>query len=292
MAEKFTIELVSGLTPKNGGKFALVNAKDIYVAGKDKRLDAVLDDLNAGSDGLTILTERVQAVETKANANEGNITTLQGEVAKKAEINDAAANGTNVYSSEKVESQIAAAKKAVKDELLDGVGAEMDTLKEVAEALKKDADALEALKTVANGHVKFNEAQSLETEQKKQARDNIGAADAAVVTEQGSTLEAVKQTAEQAAADIITINSSIGTLQSDMTQAKADIEKLKTDVQSAATKAGEAATAAAAAQNTADDASEKATKNEQAIASLGSLAKKNQIAAEDLADTFDLGTFI
>lgn len=38
MAEKFTIELVSGLTPKNGGSFALVNAKDVYVAGSDKRL--------------------------------------------------------------------------------------------------------------------------------------------------------------------------------------------------------------------------------------------------------------
>ena len=288
MAEKFTIELVSGLTPKNGGKFALVNAKDIYVAGKDKRLDAVLDELNSGSDGLTILTERVQAVETKASANEGNITTLQGEVAKKTEIDDSQAASTKTYSSEKVESQIAAAKQAVKDDLLGGVGSEMDTLKEVADALKKDADALEALKTVANGHVKFNEAQSLETEQKKMARDNIGAADAAVVTEQGSTLETVKQTAEKAASDIVTINNSIGTLQSDM----ADIAQLKTDVAAADKKAGDAATAAAAAQNTANTATEKATANEQAIAALGGLAKKNRVEVTDLADSFDLGTFI
>ena len=292
MAEKFTIELVSGLTPKNGGKFALVNAKDIYVAGKDKRLDAVLDELNSGSDGLTILTERVQAVETKASANEGNITTLQGEVAKKTEIDDSQAASTKTYSSEKVESQIAAAKQAVKDDLLGGVGSEMDTLKEVADALKKDADALEALKTVANGHVKFNEAQSLETEQKKMARDNIGAADAVVVTEQGSTLETVKQTAEKAASDIVTINNSIGTLQSDMTQAKADIVQLKTDVAAADKKAGNAATAAAAAQNTANTATEKATTNEQAIAALGGLAKKNRVEVTDLADSFDLGTFI
>ena len=291
MAEKFTIELVSGLTPKNGGKFALVNAKDIYVAGKDKRLDAVLDELNSGSDGLTILTERVQAVETKASANEGNIT-LRGEVSRKTEIDDTQASGTKAYSSEKVESQIAAAKQAVKDDLLGGVGSEMDTLKEVADALKKDADALEALKTVANGHVKFNEAQSLETEQKKMARDNIGAADAVVVTEQGSTLETVKQTAEKAASDIVTINNSIGTLQSDMTQAKADIAQLKTDVAAADKKAGNAATAAAAAQNTANTATEKATANEQAIAALGGLAKKNRVEVTDLADSFDLGTFI
>lgn len=77
-----------------------------------------------------------------------------------------------------------------------------------------------------------------------------------------------------------------------MTQAKADIAQLKTDVAAADKKAGNAATAAAAAQNTANTATEKATANEQAIAALGGLAKKNRVEVTDLADSFDLGTFI
>lgn len=222
----------------------------------------------------------------------GKITDLQSAVARKAEINDAQASGTNVYSSEKVDSQIAAAKQAVKDELLDGVGAEMDTLKEVAAAMKENRDALAALQTVAEGHVKFAEAQSLTTEQKQQARANIGAADAETVATQGSTLDTVKAASEKATTDIVTINSTLDTLKADMTQAKADIAQLKTDVAAADKKAGDAATAAAAAQNTANSATEKATANEQAIAALGDLAKKNKVEVTDLADSFDLGTFI
>lgn len=292
MAEKFTIELVSGLTPKNGGSFALVNAKDVYVAGSDKRLDAVLTDLDGGSTAVTQLAQRVEAAEGSITTMDGKITDLQSAVAKKAEINDAQASGTNVYSSEKVDSQIAAAKQAVKDELLDGVGAEMDTLKEVAAAMKENKDALAALQTVAEGHVKFDEAQSLTTEQKQQARANIGAADAETVATQGSTLDTVKAASEKATTDIVTINSALDTLKADMTQAKADIAQLKTDVAAADKKAGDAATAAAAAQNTANTATEKATANEQAIAALGGLAKKNRVEVTDLADSFDLGTFI
>ena len=292
MAEKFTVELISGLTPKNGGSFAIVSAKDVYVADKDKRLDTVIRELDAGGGVAGDLTVRVEEVEKKVTAAEKKVEAVEQAVAAKPSIDDAVAGADKVYSSSKVDDEITKAKQAVKDDLLGGVGAEMDTLKEVADALKKDADALEALKTVANGHVKFNEAQSLESQQKQQARDNIGAADAAIVTEQGSTLETVKQASEKATADIVTINGTLGTLQSDMTQAKADIGQLKTDVAEATKKAGEAATAAAAAQNSADSATEKATANEQAIASLGALAKKNQIEPSDLAKTFDLGTFI
>ena len=292
MAEKFTIELVSGLTPKNGCSFALVNAKDVYVAGSDKRLDAVLTDLDGGSTAVTQLAQRVEVAEGSITTMGGKITDLQSAVAREAEINDAQASGTNVYSSEKVDSQIAAAKQAVKDELLDGVGAEMDTLKEVAAAMKENRDALAALQTVAEGHVKFAEAQSLTTEQKQQARANIGAADAETVATQGSTLDTVKAASEKATTDIVTINSTLDTLKADMTQAKADIAQLKTDVAAADKKAGDAATAAAAAQNTANSATEKATANEQAIAALGDLAKKNKVEVTDLADSFDLGTFI
>ena len=183
----FTTKLAAGLVPMNGLDFALAQDHHIQCVrgGVKKRLDVVLDELFAASDS-SALTDRVTAVEKKASDNAAAIAALQKTAGNlqtaidgKAAIDDAKAATTTVYSSAKTEDLITAAKQAVKNELLDGVGAEMDTLKEVAAAIKNNKDALTALQTVAAGHIKYDSAQSLTDAQKKQARDNIDAASVA-----------------------------------------------------------------------------------------------------------------
>lgn len=136
-----------------------------------------------------------EALIQRVAANEGAITNLQSEVAKKVEIDDAQASATKTYSSQKVDSQITAAKQSVKNELLGGAGEAYDTLKELADALVTNKDAITALQQIAQGHVQFDKAQALNDDQKKQARANIGALSAAVeksgialdtLTEEGS----------------------------------------------------------------------------------------------------------
>lgn len=159
-----------------------------FAARTGQEIKKVRGEIATGNTAAEALTQRVAA-------NEGAITALQGEVAKKVEIDDAQASATKTYSSQKVDSQITAAKQAVKDDLLGGAGEAYDTLKELADALVTNKDAITALQQIAQGHVKFDESQSLSDEQKKQARANIGALSAAVeksgvaldtLTEEGS----------------------------------------------------------------------------------------------------------
>ena len=83
----------------------------------------------------------------------------------------------------------------MKNDLLGGAGEAYDTLKELADALVTNKDAITALQQIAKGHVQFDKAQALNDDQKKQARANIGALSAAVeksgvaldtLTEEGS----------------------------------------------------------------------------------------------------------
>lgn len=159
-----------------------------FAARTGQEIKKVRGEIATSNTAAEALTQRVAA-------NEGAITNLQSEVAKKVEIDDAQASATKTYSSQKVDSQITAAKQAVKDDLLGGAGEAYDTLKELADALVTNKDAITALQQIAQGHVKFDESQSLSDEQKKQARANIGALSAAVeksgvaldtLTEEGS----------------------------------------------------------------------------------------------------------
>lgn len=144
-----------------------------FAARTGQEIKKVRGEIATSNTAAEALTQRVAA-------NEGAITALQGEVAKKVEIDDAQASATKTYSSQKVDSQITAAKQAVKNDLLGGAGEAYDTLKELADALVTNKDAITALQQIAQGHVKFDESQSLNDEQKKQARANIGALSAAV----------------------------------------------------------------------------------------------------------------
>lgn len=159
-----------------------------FAARTGQEIKKVRGEIATGNTAAEALTQRVAA-------NEGAITNLKSEVAKKVEIDDAQASATKTYSSQKVDSQITAAKQAVKNDLLGGAGEAYDTLKELADALVTNKDAITALQQIAQGHVQFDKAQSLNDEQKKQARANIGALSAAVeksgidldtLTEEGS----------------------------------------------------------------------------------------------------------
>lgn len=159
-----------------------------FAARTGQEIKKVRGEIATSNTAAEALTQRVAA-------NEGAITNLKSEVAKKVEIDDAQASATKTYSSQKVDSQITAAKQAVKDDLLGGAGEAYDTLKELADALVTNKDAITALQQIAQGHVQFDKAQSLNDEQKKQARANIGALSAAVeksgialdtLTEEGS----------------------------------------------------------------------------------------------------------
>lgn len=159
-----------------------------FAARTGQEIKKVRGEIATSNTAAEALTQRVAA-------NEGAITKLQSEVAKKVEIDDAQDSATKTYSSQKVDSQITAAKQSVKNDLLGGAGEAYDTLKELADALVTNKDAITALQQIAQGHVQFDKAQSLNDEQKKQARANIGALSAAVeksgialdtLTEEGS----------------------------------------------------------------------------------------------------------
>lgn len=159
-----------------------------FAARTGQEIKKVRGEIATSNTAAEALTQRVAA-------NEGAITNLQSEVAKRVEIDDAQASATKTYSSQKVDSQITAAKQSVKNDLLGGAGEAYDTLKELADALVTNKDAITALQQIAKGHVQFDKAQALNDDQKKQARANIGALSAAVeksgvaldtLTEEGS----------------------------------------------------------------------------------------------------------
>lgn len=159
-----------------------------FAARTGQEIKKVRGEIATSNTAAEALTQRVAA-------NEGAITNLQSEIAKKVELDDTTPSATKVYSSQNVEAKITAAKQSVKDDLLGGAGEAYDTLKELADALVTNKDAITALQQIAKGHVQFDKAQALNDDQKKQARANIGALSAAVeksgvaldtLTEEGS----------------------------------------------------------------------------------------------------------
>lgn len=138
------------------GKSALTTTEKATLIGAINELDAAVK----SNDGdISTINSALTALQTKLNGI----------------IDDTSASTTKVYSSSKVESKITAAKQEVKDDLLGGAGAAYDTLKELADLIETNKTAIEALQTIAAGHVKYDAAQVLTNEQKAQARTNIGA---------------------------------------------------------------------------------------------------------------------
>lgn len=176
-------------------------------------------------------------VGTECKTIKGSVTALTTRVTAlegKSYIDDTAKSTTKAYSSSKVEDLITAAKKAVKDDLLGGAGTAYDTLKELADLIQTNKDSITALQTLAAGHVKFDTAQELTEEQKKQARDNIGVVSSTDVTSQikavadrVTPLETFKTSAEKTIAANTTAAANAKTAAD---KAQQDVNALKTAV--------------------------------------------------------------
>ena len=171
------------------------------------------------------------------NELKAGLTGLESELG--AQINDEATASTTTWSSQKINTAIST---AVSD-LINGAPGTLDTLKELADAITENQGAIEALETIAAGHVKYDGAQSRTTEQQAQARTNIGAASQ-------SDLSAVSSTATVAQSAASTNAANIGTLTSLTTTAKgnlvAAINEVKTTATSASTAASQVASDLAA----------------------------------------------
>ena len=142
--------------------------------------------------------------------------------------------------------------KAISDAvaaLVNGAPEAMDTLKELADVIASNKDAIEALQTIAAGHVKYDAAQTLTTEQKTQARSNIDAASTAEVA-------AAKKAGTDAQTTANDIKTTVGTLANLKTTAKANlvaaINELKDIADAAKTAANSAESKATQAQSDID----------------------------------------
>lgn len=185
-----------------------------------------------------------------------------------ATINDEAITSDQTWSGKKINDSITAAVNA----LVNGAPETLDTLQELATAIETNQDAISALQTIAAGHVKYNEAQSLTTEQQQQARSNIGAAAASDLTTLKGSVTTLSGTVSQNTTSIGQNTTSIGTLGNLTTATKTDlvsaINEVKTTADSGVSAAAAAQSAAEAAQSAADAAQSTATGAQSAVTTL------------------------
>lgn len=99
------------------------------------------------------------------------INELKQAVVAVSSIDDAQISTSTTYSS----AEIVARLDHLKAEILGGADAAYDTLLEIQEALAADATGLAAVLVAVNNRVRFDDAQTLTSDQQAQARSNIGA---------------------------------------------------------------------------------------------------------------------
>ena len=92
------------------------------------------------------------------------------------QINDGAGNGNTsvTWSADKIFDSIEAAKAAVKNDLINGAGAALDTLNELAAALGNDPSFATTIAAEMANRVRYDTAQTLTPPQQAQACANIG----------------------------------------------------------------------------------------------------------------------
>lgn len=95
------------------------------------------------------------------------------------QIDDTAVSGRVdvTYSANKILASIEAAKLAVKNELVDGAGTALDTLKELAAALGDNPNFAAEIATALGKRVRVDAAQVFTALEKKQGSDNLGLGD-------------------------------------------------------------------------------------------------------------------
>lgn len=96
-----------------------------------------------------------------------------------ATIDDNAGVGATAvaWSADKIVSEIAIARQGAKDDVVNGAGAALDTLKELADALDNDPNFAATIASDLANRVRYDAVQTLNTAQKLQACTNIGVGD-------------------------------------------------------------------------------------------------------------------
>lgn len=130
------------------------------------------------------LTNKIGDLTSLSTTAKGNLVAAINEIygllgSGGVEIDDNAGNGdtTVTWSADKIFDTIELAKATVKDEILDGAGTALDTLKELADALNNDPNFAATVATELGNRVRFDSVQTLTTGQKLQACTNIGIGD-------------------------------------------------------------------------------------------------------------------
>lgn len=211
---------------------AQISALATQIGSDIKTLIAHDGDLSA------LTTQQKASLVLALNELKAGLTTVEGKLG--AQIDDSSSGTDKTWSASKINSAITAAVNA----LINGAPETLDTIKEVADAIAANQDAIAAIQAVAAGHVKYDGAQDLTAEQKTQARTNIGAA--------GTD-------------DINAVKTTIGTLTNLSTTDKASIVGAINEVKGVA---DQAKTTADTASSTATSALGKANANETALTTL------------------------
>lgn len=134
-------------------------------------------DILAKQGDITALTTTAKdSLVASINELVTSISSIKTDIQNKTQIDDTKTGTTNVWSASKTSTEIQNAATNLKNDLLGGAGTAYDTLKELADLIDENKDAITALQALAAGHVKFDAAQELTTAQQTQARTNIGAA--------------------------------------------------------------------------------------------------------------------
>lgn len=127
----------------------------------------------------TLINGNAADLSALTTTQKGNLVAALNELkaaipASPVTINDAATNGTQTWSSTKINTQITAALNA----LTTGAPAALDTLDELAAALGDDANFAATMTTALGNRVRVDAAQTFTAPQQAQARANIDAASA------------------------------------------------------------------------------------------------------------------
>lgn len=152
------------------------------MATLSERIKAVVQAIGADIKALKIangdLTSLTTTNKTNLVAAINELKALTGQP-QGAQIDDAAGNGatTVVWSADKVFDTIEAAKLAVKNELTDGAGTALDTLKELAAALGDNPNFAAEIATALSKRVRVDAAQVFTALEKKQGCENLGIGD-------------------------------------------------------------------------------------------------------------------
>ena len=158
---------------------------------------------NAIGDKSTLTTTTQASLVAAINELQAGLAALS---ASTTGINDAAGNGdtTVTWSADKIYDELIAAQAAVKNEILGGAGAALDTLNELATALGNDANFAASIAAELTNRVRVDQAQTFTNPQQAQGRDNIGAASVADLT---ALTTAVGDTERDLVADYVTAKS-------------------------------------------------------------------------------------